>query len=650
MHGNGINRGINSVNLWTFRLVLALSMLRLGSAYSNKCLSACRLSRGASRRMSSIVSDEGASIPDVARLEAGATSNKVIVLAGATSVGKSKVAQLLCEEHGNCEVVIADSVQIYKHLDIGSNKPSAAEQEAVPHHLVDICDPHETYSSGEFVRTAVPIIYDILNRGKLPVIVGGSTMYLQWLVQGTPDAPKASVSIERKAEELLKEAESNGRWSEAVEILSEYDEARATSLGKNDWYRMRRYLEVALSLKEEGPALEKGGRIENFPDLDLRCYFLSEDREQLYRMIDYRCEEMLKLGLIDEVSSLISDGHLAPNCTAAKAIGYRQTIEYLGYSMRLESSESDGQLGIFRTFLADFATATRNYAKRQLQWYRKDKAFLWLKIDRHDAVAKKCTEEEPYRRVAREILHWNELPASNYRQLIKHQMLRGAAVASIRGRMHQKNRLKVQGEMEWLAVAALVAKGELKPPAVVPGGDTDVPSWAAHFASATTIGAAAPSSTTFAAISDGDDDEELERMLLGDRSSRRAGLGPGAEAEAALGAEVDVDEDDEAAERLAMTDGVEGAGGGGLPRTLPTFPASFDFEWSAEDVTIRGAESVKGGKASMKMKTYSRKEQLGKSDLDDVVSKSLVHVAALRESHPYLLADFFPETDNEKES
>ena len=610
--------------------------------------------------MASMMRGDEASLTEVVRLDAGVTSNKVIVLAGATSVGKSKVAQLLCEEHGNSEVVIADSVQIYKHLDIGSNKPSAAEQEAVPHHLVDICDPHETYSSGEFVRAAVPIIYDILNRGKLPVVVGGSTMYLQWLVQGTPDAPKASESIEKKAEELLKEAENGGQWEEAIKILSEYDESRANSLGKNDWYRMRRYLEVALSLEEEGPAPKKGGRIENFPDLDLRCYFLSEDREQLYRMIDYRCEEMLKAGLIDEVSSLISEGHIAPNCTAAKAIGYRQTIEYLGRSMALEASDSDGQLGVFRTFLADSATATRNYAKRQLQWYRKDKAFLWLKIDRPDAVVKKSVEEEPYRKVAREILHWNELPASNYRQLIKHQMLRGAAVASIRGKMHQKNRLKVQGEMEWLAVAALVAKGELKPPAVVPGGDTDMPSWAAHFASTTATSAAAlpsASPTAEAAMSSeagygegGYDDEELEGMLLGNRSTGREihGLGRDA-ATAALGVDVDVDEDDEAVERIAVTEGVDGPAGGALPRTLPTFPSSFDFEWSAEDVTIRGAESVRGGKASAKMKRYSRKEQLRDSDLDDVISKSLVHVAALRESHPYLLADFFPETERDDE-
>lgn len=641
-------------------------MLRLASVSCYARIGALpRLPQSVSRRMTSVmaaITTSGAQV----RLNPDVTSNKVIVLAGATSVGKSKVAQLLCEKSGDCEVVIADSVQIYKHLDIGSNKPSVAEQEDVPHHLVDICDPHETYSSGEFVRAAVPIIYDILNRGKVPVVVGGSTMYLQWLVQGTPDAPKASESIERKAEELLKEVESDGRWEEAVNILAEYDAERASSLGRNDWYRMRRYLEVALSLKEEGPVVEKGGRISNFPDLDLRCYFLSEDREQLYRMIDFRCEAMLKAGLIDEVSSLIQAGHLTPHCTAAKAIGYRQTIEYLGQSMLQESDDSDVHLAMFRTYLADFATATRNYAKRQLQWYRKDKAFLWLKIDRPDAIVKKSTEEEPYGKIVREILHWNDLPSSNFRQTIKHQMQRGAAVASIRGRMHQKRRLKVQGEMEWLAVAAMVAKGELKPPSVVPGGSADdggthVPSWAAQF---TAGGDIAPpplpdSSNNTAVIpvpraaftgveADGDEDEELEGLLLGDPS---AGLSHslGAAQVAALEAEVDVDEDDEAVERLAMTgEGVsDRVGVSGLPRTLPSFPVDLHCEWSAQDITVRGAESVKGGKASMKMKRYSREEQLEASDLDEVVSMALGHVDQLKQSHPFLLADFFPEADNE---
>ena len=107
---------------------------------------------------------------------------KIIVLAGPTAVGKSAVAALLCKNLPKAEIVVADSVQIYRHMDIGSNKPSLEEQAAVPHHMVDICEPREQLSSGEFVERVAPIIHDILKRGGLPVLVGGSTMWMQWYV------------------------------------------------------------------------------------------------------------------------------------------------------------------------------------------------------------------------------------------------------------------------------------------------------------------------------------------------------------------------------------------------------------------------------------------------------------------------------------
>ena len=254
--------------------------------------------------------------------------NQVIVLAGATAVGKSKVAQLLCRHIGNCEVVVADSVQIYSHLDVGSNKPSAAEQAEFPHHCVSLVQPADTYSGGEFVREAVSAIYDILNRGKVPVVVGGSTMWIQWLVQGIPDAPKADAAVALQAESLLREATQAQDWSAALVILTAHAPERASKIGANDWYRCRRYLEVALSTKdlpsEEGGDALKGERTAGLPGLDVRCFFMNEQRDDLYRTIDTRCEGMLEAGLLQEVAALVLDRHLAPNTVAAKAIGYRQ--------------------------------------------------------------------------------------------------------------------------------------------------------------------------------------------------------------------------------------------------------------------------------------------------------------------------------------
>ena len=265
---------------------------------------------------------------------------QVIVLAGATSVGKSACAVQLCK-HIDAEIIIADSVQVYRHLDIGSNKPSAAEMAAIPHHLVNIREPHETVSSGDFVRLAVPIIFDILSRGKTPIIVGGSTMWLQWLVSGMPDAPKADEEAVKEAEGMLKSFVDSGNWDGAVSVVAKYDRQRSEKLGRNDWYRLHRYLEVALcvlrnngrknndssiagngdgdgdssdgilplkrSHDDEGEGdnvveadgmsvIVTGRREKVLAGIDVRCFFLSEDREELYRYIDTRCESMLKAG------------------------------------------------------------------------------------------------------------------------------------------------------------------------------------------------------------------------------------------------------------------------------------------------------------------------------------------------------------------
>ena len=129
---------------------------------------------------------------------------KVIVLAGPTAVGKSAVARHLVEElHIDAEIIIGDSVQVYKYMDIGSNKPSKEEREIVPHHLLDIKDPKASMNAMDFVQEATPIIFDILKRNKVPIIVGGSTMWLQWLVHGTPDAPKASEDVMKERERLI---------------------------------------------------------------------------------------------------------------------------------------------------------------------------------------------------------------------------------------------------------------------------------------------------------------------------------------------------------------------------------------------------------------------------------------------------------------
>ena len=261
--------------------------------------------------------------------------NTVVVLAGATSVGKSAVSMELCQRI-NSEIIIADSVQIYRGLDIGANKPSRSEQRLVPHHLIDIAEPHETWNTADFCYKALDAIDDILSRGKTPIIVGGSTMWIQWLVYGIPDAPKASENSINRAKELLDALEKKGdeeSWGQALEILRSYDPVRSEKIFRNDWYRLRRYLEVSLDLSTADlPEKESlsGERKVLLPreKYDLRCFFLIEDRDELYSIIDERCEQMIEAGLFSETVDLVMNDRLAPSFAVAKSIGYRQVIEY----------------------------------------------------------------------------------------------------------------------------------------------------------------------------------------------------------------------------------------------------------------------------------------------------------------------------------
>lgn len=176
-------------------------------------------------------------------------------------------------------------------MDIGSNKPTAEEMADTPHHMVDICDPKETLSAADFVNMITPIIYDVLERGKLPIIVGGSTMWLQWLVHGIPDAPKPSPFAIEESERLLCGLQGEGRWEEALALVMAFDATRTAKLARNDWYRLKRYLEVALTINtgsiEGSPMLcLTGKRCVAMEDLDVRSYFIAETRDALYRVID----------------------------------------------------------------------------------------------------------------------------------------------------------------------------------------------------------------------------------------------------------------------------------------------------------------------------------------------------------------------------
>ncbi|KAL3928398.1 MAG: hypothetical protein SGPRY_002401, partial [Prymnesium sp.] len=224
-----------------------------------------------------------------------ACARRVVVVAGPTAVGKSALALRLCEQLPG-ELISVDSVQVYRGLSIGANKPSQAETNRVPHHLIDIREACDEYTAGEFYRDALHSIRDVLTRGRTPILCGGSSMYLRWLVRGRPDAPKSDPLVAEEIRTKLAPLEIAGDWTQGLALLERKDPLRAAQISRNDWYRLHRALVV--TEQRAGQGLVEDGEVEGLDlfreSLDLRCFFLYAPRVPLCRRIDARCEAMLQ--------------------------------------------------------------------------------------------------------------------------------------------------------------------------------------------------------------------------------------------------------------------------------------------------------------------------------------------------------------------
>ncbi|KAJ8904566.1 hypothetical protein NDN08_001084 [Rhodosorus marinus] len=312
-----------------------------------------------------------------------ASDRKVLVISGPTAVGKSSLAIKLAQRLDG-EIISADSVQVYRNLDVGSNKPSEEERRTVKHHLIDVALPEEDdYSAGQFFHDARAATQDALGRGKLPIVVGGTSMYVRWFVYGKPPTAESSPEVREQVEREV--AEVHGDWNAALNLLSELDKSRAEKLEKNDWYRLKRSLEIIRSSDRTITDLPDVGAapaavMPEKSDLDVRCIFLIDSRQALFKRIDERCEIMLaKNGLISEVAELLLENRLRLESSPTRAIGYRQVIEYL-LARKLDLEGVEDPKAAFRSFLKVFMSATRQYARKQMQWFRSDKNFLWLPI------------------------------------------------------------------------------------------------------------------------------------------------------------------------------------------------------------------------------------------------------------------------------
>jgi len=299
---------------------------------------------------------------------------KLIVIAGPTAVGKSAVALHLAKKI-NGEIVSADSVQVYRGLDIGSAKPTAEERAQVPHHLLDIVDPEENYTVADFQRDATRAINDIHRRGKLPLLVGGTGLYIRALVRGFAFTEYGINKELRK--KLQKIAASEG--PEVLHAkLAKVDPQTAKKLHPNDLRRVIRALEVYLQSKT--PISQQAENTPRRPVYDTISFCLTRPRPILYRRIEERVDAMIAAGLVEEVKQILAQG-TSPQAKALQSLGYKQIVAFLQKQISLEEA--------IRLIKRD----TRRFAKRQLTWFRKEE-MIWLDLEQYrnlDEISEKIS-------------------------------------------------------------------------------------------------------------------------------------------------------------------------------------------------------------------------------------------------------------------
>lgn len=285
---------------------------------------------------------------------------KVIAIAGPTASGKTALAVELAKKI-NGEVISCDSMQIYKDMSIGTAKPTVEEMEGVPHYLIDFVSPDERYSVADFKRDAEEKIEYVLSRGKVPILCGGTGLYIDTLVLGI-DYPEIELDQEYR-DELMKKAESEEGLKELYEEAKSIDPEAMEKISENDKKRITRVLELYKATGKTKTELEKISR-SNGVKYDYRVFAIDMDREKLYDRINRRVDIMIEQGLIDEVRNVIDKYDKFP--TAMQGLGYKEVVEYF-----------DGKL-TKQEMIDKIKQETRRYAKRQLTWFRKNKNIVWI--------------------------------------------------------------------------------------------------------------------------------------------------------------------------------------------------------------------------------------------------------------------------------
>lgn len=287
-------------------------------------------------------------------------------MTGPTAAGKTEIALELAR-HAHAEIISADSRQVYRDMDIGTAKPTPEQLRQTSHHFIDIRNPDEIYTAGEYGRDARRVVLDILHAGKLPVIVGGSGFYLQALLEGFSAALPSDLSVRAHLKHRLQNEGSSALHAELMQI----DPQAAARLHVNDSHRILRALEVYQISGITLSALQQQ-KAEPAP-FAYRVFCLTMDRTRLYQRINQRVVQMLEAGLLDECRRLQTLGY-SRDLNALQTVGYQECFQFLA-----------GEIS-FETMKELIQRHTRQYAKRQLTWFRKMASCEWIAIEENQTA------------------------------------------------------------------------------------------------------------------------------------------------------------------------------------------------------------------------------------------------------------------------
>jgi tRNA dimethylallyltransferase len=284
---------------------------------------------------------------------------RLLVILGPTASGKSALAISLAERLGG-EVLVCDSTQVYRHFDIGTAKVPASEQRGIPHHLVDLVEPLDLFTAGDYRRRAVEVLASVRRRGTLPILAAGTGLYLRVLLEGLSEAPARSDDLRR----LLRQKSQRRGPGHLHRILARLDPGAASRIASRDTQKIIRALEIRLLAGKPVGEIHRAGRgaLEGY---DVHKIGLLPPRPELYARIDARVTHMLQSGWLDEVHSLIAAG-IPADAKPFQFIGYSELRDRLDGRLSLEAAT------------AQIQQATRNFAKRQITWFRKEPGVRWL--------------------------------------------------------------------------------------------------------------------------------------------------------------------------------------------------------------------------------------------------------------------------------